>query len=64
MPATPTDNNPQRSLDSALDRSPAAAPAKTIVVGIVMGSRSDWSTLEHASQVLEQFGVGHECEID
>ena len=63
MPATPTDNNPQRSLDSALDRSPAAAPAKTIVVGIVMGSRSDWSTLEHASQVLEQFGVGHECEI-
>ena len=28
-----------------------------------MGSRSDWSTLEHASQVLEQFGVGHECEI-
>ncbi len=63
MPATPTDNNPQRSLDSALDRSPAAAPAKTILVGIVMGSRSDWSTLEHASQVLEQFGVGHECEI-
>lgn len=63
MPATPTDKNPQRSLDSALDRSPAAAPAKTILVGIVMGSRSDWSTLEHASQVLEQFGVGHECEI-
>ena len=28
-----------------------------------MGSRSDWATLERASQVLTQFGVAHECEI-
>ena len=28
-----------------------------------MGSRSDWGTLERASQVLTQFGVAHECEI-
>jgi 5-(carboxyamino)imidazole ribonucleotide mutase len=28
-----------------------------------MGSRSDWSTLERASQVLTEFGVPHECEI-
>ena len=33
------------------------------VVGIVMGSRSDWSTLERASLTLEQFEVPHECEI-
>jgi len=33
------------------------------LVGIVMGSRSDWATLERASQVLTQFGVAHECEI-
>ena len=33
------------------------------VVGIVMGSRSDWSTLQRASLTLEQFDVPHECEI-
>jgi 5-(carboxyamino)imidazole ribonucleotide mutase len=32
-------------------------------VGIGMGSRSDWATLERASQMLTQFGVPHECEI-
>jgi len=33
------------------------------VVGIVMGSRSDWPTLERAAQLLEQFGVPHACEV-
>ena len=33
------------------------------IIGIVMGSRSDWATLERASQTLDQFGVPHECEI-
>jgi 5-(carboxyamino)imidazole ribonucleotide mutase len=40
-----------------------AAASPPPVVGIVMGSRSDWATLERAAQVLEQFGVPHECEI-
>jgi 5-(carboxyamino)imidazole ribonucleotide mutase len=34
-----------------------------INVGIIMGSQSDWSTLKHAAQVLEQLGVAHECRI-
>ena len=44
---------------------PASPPARaaTPLVGIVMGSRSDWATLERASEVLTQFGVAHECEI-
>ncbi|MFM7033980.1 MAG: 5-(carboxyamino)imidazole ribonucleotide mutase, partial [Planctomycetia bacterium] len=33
------------------------------VVGILMGSRSDWATLERAAQTLDHFGVPHECEI-
>lgn len=33
------------------------------VVGIVMGSRSDWATLEKAASVLEGLGVPHACEI-
>ena len=32
-------------------------------VGIVMGSRSDWATLQRAAETLEQFGVPHECDI-
>lgn len=44
---------------------PVAASAQPLspIVGIVMGSRSDWGTLERAAQMLEQFGVPHECEI-
>jgi 5-(carboxyamino)imidazole ribonucleotide mutase len=33
------------------------------VVGVVMGSKSDWETLKHADQVLTDFGVPHECRI-
>lgn len=32
-------------------------------VGVVMGSRSDWETMERASQVLTELGVPHECDI-
>jgi len=32
-------------------------------VGIVMGSRSDWPTLRHASEELAQLGIPHECRI-
>ena len=32
-------------------------------VGIIMGSRSDWPTMRHASAVLAHFAVPHECRI-
>ncbi|MDR6993048.1 5-(carboxyamino)imidazole ribonucleotide mutase [Luteimonas sp. 3794] len=32
-------------------------------VGIVMGSRSDWDTMQHAAQKLEQLGVPHEVRV-
>ncbi len=34
-----------------------------IRVGVVMGSRSDWETLQPAVALLEQFGVGHEARV-
>lgn len=37
--------------------------SKSPLVGIAMGSKSDWATMEAASQMLDQFGVTHECEI-
>jgi 5-(carboxyamino)imidazole ribonucleotide mutase len=33
------------------------------LVGVVMGSKSDWETLKHADTVLTDFGVPHECRI-
>ena len=33
------------------------------LVGVIMGSKSDWKTLRHADEVLSQFGVAHECRI-
>jgi 5-(carboxyamino)imidazole ribonucleotide mutase len=33
------------------------------LVGIIMGSKSDWETMKHAKAVLEEFGVSHECQV-
>ena len=32
-------------------------------VGVVMGSRSDWDTMEHAVSMLETLGVSHEVRV-
>ena len=37
----------------------SAAP----VVGVLMGSSSDWETLQHATQILAEFGVPHEARV-
>lgn len=33
------------------------------VIGIIMGSRSDWETMREASSVLAALGVPHECKV-
>ena len=33
------------------------------LVGIIMGSQSDWETMRHAAAMLTQFGVSHECQV-
>lgn len=33
------------------------------VVGVIMGSNSDWDVMSHATQTLEQFGVRHEAKV-
>ncbi|MDO8844215.1 MAG: 5-(carboxyamino)imidazole ribonucleotide mutase [Methylicorpusculum sp.] len=34
-----------------------------VLVGIIMGSTSDWETMRHASEKLEQLGISHEVEV-
>ncbi|QWD12331.1 5-(carboxyamino)imidazole ribonucleotide mutase [Polynucleobacter paneuropaeus] len=36
---------------------------KKPVVGIVMGSNSDWDTMQHAAQILDSFGIAHEAKV-
>ena len=33
------------------------------LVGVLMGSSSDWDTLQHATQILAEFGVPHEARV-
>jgi 5-(carboxyamino)imidazole ribonucleotide mutase len=33
------------------------------LVAVIMGSKSDWETMRHADEVLQQFGVAHECRV-
>ena len=33
------------------------------LVGVVMGSSSDWETMQHAVQILQQLGVAHEARV-
>lgn len=35
----------------------------TPLVGVIMGSQSDWPTMAHAVQILEEFGIAHEVHI-
>jgi len=32
-------------------------------VGIIMGSQSDWDTMRHASETLDQLGISHEVRV-
>ena len=41
----------------------AAAAQDTPLVGIIMGSQSDWATLEHTANMLKQLGVPFEAEV-
>ena len=33
------------------------------LVGVVMGSQSDWPVMQHCHDTLVRFGVGHECRV-
>src|SRR5258708_24454604 len=33
------------------------------LIGIIMGSQSDWETMQHAAQTLDRLGIGHETRV-
>lgn len=58
-PASPPKST--RSGPPAAD--PAQAPAPGTRVGIIMGSISDWGTMEHAAEILTDFGIAYETRV-
>jgi 5-(carboxyamino)imidazole ribonucleotide mutase len=34
-----------------------------VLVGVIMGSKSDWETMKAADEILTRFGVAHECRV-
>ncbi len=36
---------------------------KKPLVGVLMGSKSDWDTMQHCRDTLKKFGVAHECRV-
>lgn len=41
----------------------AHSASSSPLVGIIMGSQSDWDTMRHASEILTELGVSHECRV-
>jgi 5-(carboxyamino)imidazole ribonucleotide mutase len=37
--------------------------SSTVSIGVVMGSSSDWDTMQHAVQILQEFGIAHEAKV-
>jgi len=33
------------------------------LVGVIMGSKSDWETMRHADEMLTELGIPHECQV-
>jgi len=40
-----------------------AKAKKSALIGIIMGSKSDWPTMEGAAEMLDEFGIAYEVEV-
>ncbi|MCC6229641.1 MAG: 5-(carboxyamino)imidazole ribonucleotide mutase [Phycisphaerales bacterium] len=48
---------------SASTSDASGSPPPGALVGVIMGSRSDWETMQHADATLDELGVAHECMV-
>ena len=46
-----------------MDRQKRKPAVKNPLVGVVMGSDSDWKIMQHTVQVLDEFGIPHEAKV-
>jgi 5-(carboxyamino)imidazole ribonucleotide mutase len=41
----------------------SGADSRKTLVGVIMGSKSDWDTLRHAAETLDELGIGYEVRV-
>jgi len=58
-----TRNSQARKTSKANPSREPAVKSTGALVAVVMGSKSDWDTMRHASETLTDFGVSHECRV-
>src|SRR5437868_3504404 len=72
MPPPPAGGSPGSTARCPTPSEPTRRPAPRYassmaatapLVGIIMGSKSDWETLSHAAQTLEQLGIPYEARV-
>ena len=47
----------------SMNANTAQTPSAAIKVGVLMGSNSDWDTMQHAVAILQEFGIAHEARV-
>ncbi|HUS17341.1 MAG TPA: 5-(carboxyamino)imidazole ribonucleotide mutase [Chloroflexia bacterium] len=45
------------------EKAAEADGSPSLLVAVIMGSKSDWETMRHAAETLAEFEVAHECRI-
>ena len=63
MAAKGKGRNQGKQQESTVVESPEFEPSSHPLVGVIMGSQSDWETMRHANETLSKFGVEHECRV-
>ena len=59
MPTKKQERRRNQNTAAELTAPSSASP----LVAVIMGSKSDWDVMRHASQTLTDFGVAHECRV-
>ena len=50
-------------MEENMESSNNAGSSTRPLVAVLMGSTSDWETMQHADETLTRFGVPHECRV-
>ena len=56
-------NSSDTPIAERAQRAPNALCANKPLIGVIMGSKSDWGTMLRTSEMLTKLGIAHECRI-
>ena len=52
-----------KPIKPSMNANTAQTPSAAIKVGVLMGSNSDWDTMQHAVAILQEFGIAYEARV-